>query len=152
MIINNLTHIVLRQRYLDLLWNFLDRVVRRFVPKIYRIWASNLAISNLLFVLYLSLWYDAYSFWVTSNFIWRLAAILDFGHLRIPPTLSRGAPLLISLFNLQRRQNNWETNLRSPRSRKFPKWPNYQNSATLRPITITIVSKNCASLYFTFSR
>jgi len=50
---------------------------------------------------------------------------LDFCQLRLTPTLLRGTPLPILLFNLQRRQNNWETNLRSPRSLKCTIWPNY---------------------------
>ena len=41
------------------------------------------------------------------------------------PTLLRGTPSFISLFNLQRRQKHRETEVRSPRSRKCSIWPNY---------------------------
>ena len=52
---------------------------------------------------------------------WPTAAILDFCQLRVMPTLLRATPPPVSFIDLQRRQKHYETNLRSPRSRKCAK-------------------------------
>jgi len=56
--------------------------------------------------------------------------VADGGHFgflspKIFPTLFGGAPSLILFNNLHRRQKVRETDLRTPRSRMCPKWPNY---------------------------
>ena len=48
----------------------------------------------------------------------------DFCPLKFFPTLFGGAPSLILFNNLYRRQKVRETDLRTPRSRMCPRWPN----------------------------
>ena len=62
---------------------------------------------------------------------WPTADILDFCQLRLMPTLLRATPPPVSFTDLQRRQKHYETNLRSPRSRKCVRWPNYNADDSL---------------------
>ena len=70
------------------------------------------------------------------------AAILEMAASWPMLTLSRGTWRLIFSFNPSRWQNQWETLVRSPRSRKFSIWPNYYlKKITLVPVMTLKVKK-----------